>query len=127
MKHNCTYLLALLKIASTKRKKKLIIVTTNDGFLLLNFLWSEGFIYGYYRCGFHAIIFLKYFISGRSFFSTLHIGKSRLLNGKLLKSLHFLNKNNFYLVLTVEGVISLDLCVKKKLGGYVIGQILRGV
>ena len=127
MKQSCKYILAQIKIASTKKKKKLIILTTNDGFILLNFLWSEGFIYGYYRIGLQAIVFLKYFISGRSFFSTLHICNQWLVNTKRLQSLHFLNRNNFYNVLTVGGFFSLDICVKKKIGGSIIGQLIKGV
>ena len=95
--------------------------------MLLNFLWSEGFIYGYYRIGLQAIVFLKYFISGRNFFLTLRICNQRLVNTKRLKALHFLNRNNFYIVLTVGGIFSLDVCVKKNLGGSIIGQIIKGV
>ena len=73
------------------------------------------------------MVFLKYFISGRNFFLTLHLCNQGLVNTKRLKSLHFLNRNNFYIVLTVGGIFSLDCCVKKKLGGSVIGQIMKGV
>ena len=38
MEQRCKHILAQLKIASTKKKKKLILVTTNEGFILLNFL-----------------------------------------------------------------------------------------
>ena len=113
MKKNCKYLLAQLKIAGTKKKKKLIIVTTKGGFVLLNFLWSEGLIYGYHRMGSQAIVFLKYFISGRNFFSTLYLSTQGLVNTRVLKSLYFLNRNNFYIVLTGGGVFSLEYCVKK--------------
>ena len=127
MEQSCKHILAQLKVAGTRKKKKLIILTTNNGFMLLNFLWSEGFIYGYYRIGLQAVVFLKYFISGRSFFLSLHLCNQRLVNTQRLRSLHFLNRNNFYIVLTIGGIFTLDFCIKKKLGGSVIGQIIKGV
>ena len=127
MEQSCKHILAQLKIASTRKKKKIIILTTNNGFMLLNFLWSEGFIYGYYRIGLQAIVFLKYFISGRNFFLSLHLCNQRLANTQRLRSLHFLNRNNFYIVLTIGGIFTLDSCIKKKLGGSIIGQIIKGV
>jgi ribosomal protein S8 len=127
MEQSCKHILAQLKVAESRKKKKLIILTTNNGFTLLNFLWSEGFIYGYYRIGLQAIVFLKYYITGRGFFLTLHICDQRLVTTQRLKSLYFLNRNNFYIVLTVGGIFSLDFCIKKKLGGSVICQLLKGV
>ena len=127
MEQACKHILAQLKVASSRKKKKLMILTTNDGFILLNFLWSEGLIYGYYRIGLQAIVFLKYYISGRGFFSTLYLSDQRLVTTQRLQSLHFLNRNNFYIVLTVGGIFSLDFCIKKKLGGSVICQLIKGV
>ena len=43
MEQSCKYILAQLKVAGTRKKKNLIIFTTNNSFMLLNFLWSEGF------------------------------------------------------------------------------------
>ena len=42
-------------IKDSQYKKKLIIVSTNEGFTLLDFLCSEGFIYVYYNMLWHAI------------------------------------------------------------------------
>lgn len=123
MQQSLKDILSKLKVAG-KKKKKLIILTTNSfGFNLLNFLWREGFIYGYYRTGFQATVFLKYFFSGSDFFSRLIFFNLKFVSWKKIKLLAFFNKNSFCFVWTVQGIFSFEFCIKKKLGGYVIGQL----
>ena len=128
MKKNYKCLLAQLKRAEIYKKKNIIVSISKISFMLLNFLWSEKFIYGYHRISStYAIIFLKQNYLKIKSFNTIHIDNQGFFNRKLLQSFYFFNKTYFYIVLTKKGIFSLRYCVKKKLGGSIIGEIIKGV
>lgn len=104
-----------------KRGKKLITFNNSDYNLdLLNFLWRDGFIYGYKKIGDNAVdVFLKPFNSVGFFSKIVFLKKNRVALPEL-KQLLRTNKNYYYLIWTSRGIMSGKYCVSKNMGGFLI-------
>ena len=116
-------ILSKLYVAEKKKKKLTVFSFSNCNIDLLNFLWKDGFIYGYSRAdGGKITVFLKYFHSGGGFFSNLIFLKKQKVSLQGLKNLSVLDKNSYYLVQTSKGILSANYCVKIGIGGYLIAR-----
>ena len=104
-----------------KKKNQVCVFINNSGLSLLTFLWLNGLIYGYRKDGFKVTIYLKVF-SGRGVFSNLFFlgGKKKSLAN--LKKLAVLNNNDFYFLMGPKGVLSINECIRLKIGGYLLGK-----
>jgi ribosomal protein S8 len=123
MNKSLTNTLSSLYVAEKKGKKLMMFDSLNCNFDLLNFLWRNGFIYGYERSsGRKATVFLKHTHS-RGFFSNIIFLKKQKVSLQELKNLLFLHKNYYYLIWTSEGIISGNNCVLKNMGGYLIARL----
>lgn len=123
MNKNLTNILSRLYVAEKKKKKLIVVYTSNGDYGLLSLLWKDGFIYGYSRI--HegkAIVFLKYFNSGSGFFLNLIFLKKRKVLLSELKNLSVLHKNYYYLVLTSKGILSGQRCVNTNTSGFLIAR-----
>ena len=119
---NITNSLSRFYVAEKTGKKLIILNSSNCSFALLNTLWKDGFIYGYEQVKFGKInVFLKHYHSGG--FSNIIFLKKQKVSLKEIKSLLYLNKNYYYLILTSRGVLSGNQCVIKNLGGSLIARL----
>lgn len=89
---------------------------------LLNFLWKKGFIFGYRKEGFKVIIYLKYYQNGSGFFfNFIYLGWTKVSLIKL-KKISILNNNDFFIIMTSKGLLTIKESVKAKEGGYLLGK-----
>lgn len=120
---NLINILSKLWVAEKKKKKLIVLVFKKRSVHLLEFLWKEGFIYGYRKKNLKLIIFLKYFHRGLGFFSSLVFTKVKKISTKKIKSLSLLNKNSVYLILTSKGLFSNNKCLKLNISGYLLCRL----
>jgi len=108
-------------IVENKKNIYIVKVTTSKNIVPgLNFLWDEGFIYGYSLVKqFEYKIFLKKNSKKLLFFNNVKF-QNENISFKRLKALNFLEKNSLHLLKTQLGLKSSKACLKKGLGGKIL-------
>lgn len=116
-------IVAKIKIAQKMNKKEIEVVKTKTIELSLNFLWREGFIYGYAVWNsFFYKVFVKYSVKG---FSALKntVFCNKKVSSKKLYSIGKLENNSSYFLLNDKGFLSHKKAVKLGLGGLLFVKI----
>lgn len=123
MKHNFCNIISALKNGYLAKKRSIIHVNTNKNKALLDFIWDEGYIYGYRTEGNSLEIFLKYSNTSRKpSLTNIHAiskpGKRLYYSSKQLWK--FKNTNKTLIISTSKGLKSLEGCKKSNLGGELL-------
>jgi len=122
MVNNFKSLLSKLFIAKKQNKIKVKIYLEKKDICLLDFLWIQGFIYGYTKIDLKVYcIFLKPNVDNFMFQDLIFL--KGYVNVHKLKSLSYREKNKIFIVKTLKGVFSNKVCIKKGLGGYLLACI----
>jgi len=91
--------------------------------LVLDFLWKEGYIFGYKKLtGNTYSVFLKNTSSG-NFIVTRSSFLNKKCSSKRINIFSKSNKNVTFLVKTAIGIISQNECIDRKIGGTLIIKI----
>ena len=119
-KQNQNYFILFIIINSLKQYKKNIIVKkTTKNLIFLKFLWINQFIYGYknYNQDLSLFVFLRA-ADISVFFKVTKLYKKKT-HKNLLKE-HKWAKNSFFIVKTNKGLLNEKICLKNKIGGFLL-------
>lgn len=119
-KQNKNYFILFIIINSLKQYKKNIIVKkTTKNLIFLKFLWINQFIYGYknYNQDLSLFVFLRA-ADISVFFKVTKLYKKKT-HKNLLKE-HKWAKNSFFIVKTNKGLLNEKICLKNKIGGFLL-------
>lgn len=107
---------------SQQRKKKLVIINYSKGIsIILDLLWKQGFIYGYFfnKITLSYSIFIKYSKNSNCLLKNLTFS-NRYTNYKELSSLFFREKNILIFLFNEKGLFFISSFLNRGLGGSVI-------
>lgn len=105
-----------IKIAKEKNNNKVMIKMFKKYQILLDFLWENGLISGYIlKKSQVCCIFLKYTLQG--FIKKIKFLKSNV-SYTHVKRLAMYEKNCIFFIKVGKQIYSLNVCIKKGLGGY---------
>jgi len=115
--------LAKLKIAQLNNAKTVKVVAKKENIQLLNFLWRQGYIYGYKTLNtFTCKVFLKYSFNENALLSKCVL-LNKIVNNQEIKNLNKLEKNCNYFILNDKGIFSQQECIDNNLGGILFAHI----
>jgi ribosomal protein S8 len=111
--------LSKIKVAQCSKKVTLKIIIVD--IIILNILWTNGFIYGYHKIQDSYTIFLRYG-QGSGIFKFM-IFLDYLLTKKQIKMLLLLDPHYSYLLLTNKGVVICSIGNIVHCGGVIIAKV----
>lgn len=68
------------------------------------------------------MIYLKYYQTGIGFFSNFNFLGGTKISLLKLKKIVLLNNNDFYIIMTSKGLLSIKESIKVQVGGYLLGK-----
>lgn len=116
MKRDNIIIYLLQDLKKNKIKSSLKKVSKNNT-LFLEFLWCNHYIYGFQKYKNIIIVFLKY-----------NQIKSSVICKQIQKKINIKNlvkqkkwaKNSFFILKTNSGLISINMAISKKIGGFLL-------
>ena len=115
-------LLSKIVIAQNKNKVRLTIKVYKKNLGLLDFLWKQGYIYGYTKVSVSCYCILLKYGRGLHLFKNL-IFMQRQLCQKDISALSFGDKNRMFFIKTTHGILAQKVCIDAGLGGSVFVKV----
>jgi ribosomal protein S8 len=114
-------------IAQKKKLSFIKVKNINTNYLLLNFLWDEGFIYGYlfFRHGGSnsLIVYLKKLKLGFSLLENIKFLNNSINQTNFYKNLGIIQKKTIFFILNDRGIFLRSYLVKQGLGGITLSKL----
>lgn len=115
-------ILSKIVIESNKNKTLVYLIERKNSTDFLNFLWKEGYIYGYNQISdIQYQIFLKHNYKSSIFYKNVNF-KKNIISASEIRRLAKLEKNSMYLINTKCGIISSKTSINKNIGGSLIAK-----
>mgnify|MGYP000205443760 CR=1 FL=1 len=116
--------LILSKLMVAQKNKKFFVQVQNNklNYFLLNFLWDEGFIHGYFLFRRNLIVFFKVPKTDFSLLENIIFLKGSY-SSSFFKNLDFLEKKIVVFVVNDKGIFLHSHLVKLGLGGFQLSKL----